>query len=144
MLPGSTTMPSRILIVDDDAAARECYGRLFRRRGYEPCLAGSGAWVEANRQQLEEVGLILLDLRMPGMSGLELLARLRQAGFSAPAILVTAHAGAEISGQAGRLGVCRIFQKPVQSAALLEAVAEAFTRTGRKAEEAGCPSEALT
>jgi DNA-binding NtrC family response regulator len=137
-------MPRKVLIVDDDAAARECYGRLFRRHGYEPCLAGSGAWVEANRQSLGEVEVILLDLRMPGMSGLELLTRLRREGFSGRAILVTAHAGAEISRAAEQLGICRIFHKPVQSAALLEAVAEAFTRTGRKAEEVSCPSEALT
>jgi two-component system response regulator FixJ len=138
-------MPSRILIVDDDAAARECYGRLFRRHGYEPCLAGSGAWVEANPESLRQAEVILLDLRMPGMSGLELLSRLRREGFAAPAILVTAHAGTEISREAARLEVCGIFHKPVQSAALLEAVAEAFTRTRRrKAEEVSCPSEALT
>lgn len=137
-------MPRRILIVDDDAAARECYGRLFRRHGYEPILAGSGAWVEANREALAEVEVVLLDQRMPGMSGLELLSRLRRQGFADLAILVTAHAGAEISREAQRLGVSRIFNKPVQSAALLESVAEAFTRTRRKAEEVSCPSEALT
>ena len=137
-------MRNRILIVDDDTAARDCYGRLFQRHGYEPCLAGSGAWVEANRGSLELSDVILLDLRMPGMSGLELLSRLRRDGFSAPAILVTAHAGHEISREAARLGVCRILHKPVQSAALLEAVAEAFTRTRRKAEEVSTPSEALT
>jgi FixJ family two-component response regulator len=138
-------MPRRILIVDDDAAARECYGRLFRRHGYEPCLAGSGVWVEANREAFAEVKVILLDQRMPGMSGLELLSRLRQKGFDGLAILVTAHAGEEISREAKRLGVKRIFNKPVQSAALLESVAEAFTRTKRrKAEEVSRPSEALT
>ena len=136
--------PRRILIVDDDAAARECYGRLFRRNGYDPCLAGNGAWVEANRETLAEIEVILLDQRMPGMSGLELLARLRRRGFDGLAILVTAHAGAEISHEAQRLGVSRIFNKPVQGAALLEAVAEAFTSTRRKAEEVSCPSEALT
>ncbi|HEU5181765.1 MAG TPA: response regulator [Candidatus Polarisedimenticolia bacterium] len=137
-------MPGRILIVDDDAAARECYGRLFRRNGYEPCLAASGAWVEANPEMLSEVEVVLLDLRMPGMSGLELLSRLRRRGFAGLAILVTAHAEAEISHEAKRLGVRRVFNKPVQSAALLEAVAEAFTRTRRKAEEVSSPSEALT
>ena len=137
-------MRRRILIVDDDAAARECYGRLFRRNGYEACLAASGAWVEANRENLAEVEVILLDQRMPGMSGLELLSRLRRKGFGGFAILVTAHAGAEISREAKRLEVSRIFNKPVQSAALLEAVAEAFTRKRRKAEEESCPSEALT
>src|SRR5512145_1453433 len=88
MVPTEPEMPRRILIVDDDAPARECYGRLFRRHGYEPCLAGSGAWVEANRETLAEVEVILLDQRMPGMSGLELLSRLRGKGFTGLAILV--------------------------------------------------------
>jgi two-component system response regulator FixJ len=127
----------RILIVEDDAAARDCYARLFRRHGYETLLAASGRWVEANPGGLEEVGLILLDLRMPGLGGLELLSRLRGRGLSAPAFVVSAQAGPEISEEAARLGILRIFHKPVEPAALLRGVAEAFTlaKEGRKGQK---------
>ena len=117
----------RILIVDDDAGARECYDRFFRRHGYETCLAPSGAWVVANLENLRETAVILLDYRMPGMTGLELLARLRREGVHALAFLASAQVTREISDEAHRLGISRIFHKPIESAALLKSVAEAFT-----------------
>jgi DNA-binding NtrC family response regulator len=135
--------PYRILIVDDDSGARECYGKLFRRNGYDPCLAASGAWVEENREQLRDVELILLDYRMPGMTGLELLGRLRQAGFRGLAFLISAHVSEEMFSEAERLGIRRIFHKPVESAALLQSVAEAFTQFQREAERADFDSTAL-
>ena len=133
----------RILIVDDDSGARECYGKLFRRNGYDPCLAPSGAWVEANRELLRDVELILLDYRMPGMTGLELLGRLRQDGFRGLAFLISAHVSEEMSAEARRLGIGRIFHKPVESAALLQSVAEAVTHFQREAERANFDSTAL-
>ena len=120
--------PRRILIVDDDSGARECYGRLFRRHGYEPCLAPSGTWVESNLASLRDIQVILLDHRMPGLTGLQLLRRLRSSGFRAIALLISAHVSSEMSAEAGRLGISRIFHKPVESAALLMSVAEAFTQ----------------
>ena len=135
--------PYRILIVDDDTGARECYGKLFRRHGYDPCLAASGTWVEGNREMLRDVELILLDYRMPGMTGLELLGRLRQDGFRGLAFLISAHVSEEMFAEAGRLGICRIFHKPVESAALLQAVAEAVTHFQRQAERADSDSAAL-
>jgi len=135
--------PYRILIVDDDSGARECYGKLFRRHGYNPCLAASGAWVEGNRELLRDVELILLDYRMPGMTGLELLGRLRQDGFRGLAFLISAHVSEEMFAEAGRLGICRIFHKPVESAALLQSVAEAVTHFEREAERADFDSTAL-
>lgn len=140
----NTTMTTfRILIVDDDSGARECYGKLFRRHGYNPCLAPSGAWVEENRELLRDVELILLDYRMPGMTGLELLGRLRRNGFRGLAFLISAHVSEEMSAEAGRLGICRIFHKPVESAALLQSVAEAVTHFEREAERADFDSTAL-
>jgi len=128
-----TRKSGKILIVDDDPGARECYGRLFRRHGYEPCLAPSGAWVERNLELLEDPEVILLDYRMPGMTGLELLKKLREKGFTGAAILLTAHVSEEMYSEAARLGVRRIFHKPVESAALMESVAEALSHFKRKA-----------
>ncbi|HEV8377123.1 MAG TPA: response regulator [Candidatus Polarisedimenticolia bacterium] len=118
----------RILIVDDDTGSRECYARLLRKNGYEPCLAASGTWVERNLEHLKDVRVILLDYRMPGMTGLELLGRLRRAGFRASALLVSAQVSPEMFADAERLGISEIFHKPVRSAALLESVADALAQ----------------
>jgi len=128
----------RILIVEDDASARECYGRLFRRHGYEVSLSPSGAWVLANLEGLRETAVILLDYRMPGLTGLELLARMRREGIQAPVFLVSAHVTREMSDEALRLGISRIFHKPVESAALLQSVAEALAHQKEEEGAAGC------
>ena len=133
----------RVLIVDDDPGGRECYGRLFTRHGYQPFLAPHGAWVERNRQELGDPEVILLDYRMPGMTGLELLERLRREGFTGMAFLVSAHVSEEMFAEAARLGVRRIFHKPVESAALMESVAEALTHFERKADAAGTDAKGL-
>src|SRR5215471_1369728 len=102
----------RILIVEDDASARECYGKLLRRHGYEPRLAANPGWVEATPEALAEVPLILLDYRLPGMTGLELLRRLRGRGFVGAAVLISAQVSPEMLQEAKRLGIYRIFHKP--------------------------------
>jgi len=133
----------RILIVEDDSAARECYGRLFRRHGYDPCLAASGAWVEGNREALRDVPVILLDYRLPGMTGLELLRRLRAGGFSGSAVLVSATVTQEMSAEAERLGIYRIFHKPVSGTTLLATVAEAVAHYQERAQRRGSSADAL-
>ena len=136
-------MAGRILIVDDDSGARECYGRLFRRHGYDPCLAANGSWVEINREALRDVQAILLDYRMPGMTGLELLRRLRRSGFKGPAFLISAQVSDEMFLEAERLKICRIFHKPVESAVLLSSVAEAITQFEERAKRPDRGANAL-
>ena len=133
----------RVLIVDDDPAGRECYGRLFRRHGYQTLLAPNGSWVERNRQQIEDPEVILLDYRMPGMTGLELLEKLRGEGFTGAAFLISAHVSEEMFSEAARLGIRRVFHKPVESAVLMESVAEALTHFERKASASGKDANAL-
>jgi DNA-binding NtrC family response regulator len=133
----------RILIVDDDSGARECYGKLFRRHGYNPCLASSGTWVEGNPEALRDIAAILLDYRMPGMTGLELLRRLRGSGFNGPAFLISAQVSGEMFLEAERLGICRIFHKPVESAVLLSSVAEAVTQFEEQAKRPDKGADAL-
>jgi len=114
----------RILIIDDDPAVRECYGRFFRRQGYDPCLEPNGVSVEKNLDDYREVKVVILDYRMPGMNGLELMRRLRSRGFGAAGLLVTAYAAPELPDEARRLGIRRIFSKPVVVSQLLQAVQE--------------------
>jgi DNA-binding NtrC family response regulator len=133
----------RILIVEDDPSARECYGKLLRRHGYEPRLAASPGWVEGTPEALVDVPLILLDYRLPGMTGLELLRRLRRRGFAGAAVLISAQVSPEMLQEAKRLGIYRIFHKPVDGAALLETVAEAITHIQEKGQTRSSGANAL-
>ncbi len=116
----------KILIIEDDASVRECYGKLFRREGYEPRLEAGGVSVERNLEEFRDVPVAILDYRMPGLNGLELLRRLRGRDFNAEVVLVTAFASQEMIEEAGRLGVRQILSKPVDIARLLRAVEESF------------------
>ena len=117
----------RILIIDDNRSVLESYGRLFRRHGYEPRLEANGLSVEKNLEAYQEVELVILDYRLPGLNGLDLLRRLRNRNLTAPAILVSAHASSEMFAEARRLGILRILSKPVEVRGLLRVVAEALT-----------------
>jgi len=133
-----------ILIIDDDPSVRECYGRLFRREGYEPRLEPGGVSVERNLDEYRDVRVVILDYRMPGLNGLELLRRLRGRDFTAAVVLVTAFATPEMIEEARRLGVRRVFSKPVDISRLLQAVEEFFIpRMSAGEEEGGRPGEGL-
>lgn len=125
----------RILIIDDDPSVLRCYELLFRRHGYEPFLAPNGRTVEEHLEDYRDVKAVILDYRMPGMNGLELLRRLRSLDFRAGVLLVSAQTSPEMIEEARRLGVEWIFSKPVDSARLLRAVGEAVARPVREAIE---------
>lgn len=116
----------KVLVVDDDPSVLTCYGRLFRRQGYDACLEPNGSAVVKNLESYRDVGVIILDYRMPGMNGLELLKRLRRFKIRAQVILVSGHTNPELVEEAKGLGIRRIFSKPVDMAGLLAAVAESW------------------
>ena len=115
---------NKILIIEDDPSVRECYGRLFRREGYDPRLESCGVSVERNLEAYRDAATVVLDYRMPGLNGLDLLRRLRQLRFTVPAVMVTAFATPEVIRQARQLGIRRVLSKPVNVSELLQAVKE--------------------
>ena len=121
-----------VFLIDDDPGVRDALTLLLSLKGMstQP-FATADSFIEAYRP--ERAGCVLTDLRMPGMTGLELLKKLREKGFTGAAILLTAHVSEETYSEAARLGVWRIFHKPVESAALMESVAEALSHFKRKA-----------
>ena len=120
----------KILIIDDDSSVRECYGRLFRREGYDPRLEASAISVERNLEEHRDATLVIMDYRMPGINGLELLRRLREREFGAAVIMVTAFATPQMFQEARRLGVCRVLAKPVDVSQLLRAVEQCLQPQG--------------
>ena len=116
----------KILVVDDDPSVLSCYGRLFRREGYDPCLEANGSGVEKRLMEYRDVEVLVLDYRLQGMTGFDLLRRLHTLDFRPGVVLVSGHTGPEMIEEARRLGIRRIFAKPVDKKHLLRAVEESF------------------
>jgi CheY-like chemotaxis protein len=119
-----------ILVIDDDPAVLESYGRLLRRLGHSVLLADDGDRVRGDPESLRGVDLLILDYRMPGTNGLDLLAALRQRpqeGSGRPAaLLISALLSDELRARASRLGVVEIIEKPVDAARLIASVRAAL------------------
>ncbi len=117
----------RILIVDDEPNVRLVFRTALESNGYRPETAEDG---EAALRRLGEspADLILLDLHMPVMGGMEVLRRLRDAGNDAPVVIVTAHGDVPNAVQAMKLGAIDFLMKPLTPEALRLAVAEVLAR----------------
>src|SRR5262245_31788403 len=103
--------PPRLLIVDDDEQLAEALARRFQRNGYVATLAASGERaLEAAAHAPFDV--VLLDLHLPGMDGLEVLARLKELHPEIEVILLTAHGSIETAIQAMRKGAYDYLTKP--------------------------------
>lgn len=111
-----------VYIVDDDESVRKGLARLMRASGYSPrVFASSESFLDKVRN--ESSGCILLDITMPHLSGLQVQQRLKQAGIDLPVIAVSASDEAEPHRMARELGAQFFLHKPVDSQALLDAIA---------------------
>lgn len=120
-------MSARILIVDDETNVRLNYRITLETEGYEIYEAGSAALA---LQELVErsFAVAILDLRMPEMDGLELLAKMREVGITVPAIIVTAYSDVPNAVKAMKLGAIDFLQKPLRPEDLRSIVAEILKR----------------
>ena len=120
-------MSARILIVDDETNVRLNYRITLETEGYEIYEAGSAALA---LQELVErsFAVAILDLRMPEMDGLELLAKMREVGITVPAIIVTAYSDVPNAVKAMKLGAIDFLQKPLRPEDLRNIVAEILKR----------------
>ncbi len=110
-----------VYIVEDDAAVRESLTLLLKLRGYEIVTCESAEQFLA-LESFARPACVLVDVRLPGMSGLELQQRLRDAQPALPVIVMTAHGDAATARSALRDGAVDFLEKPVDEADLLEAV----------------------
>jgi DNA-binding NtrC family response regulator len=115
-----------ILVVDDDPAMREALAEAIVALGHEPKLADSGA-VALRVLGTSTVDAALIDLRMSGMDGLELLARMREMTNRPPTAVLTAHATAHNTIEAMRLGAFDHLTKPIGRAALARVLTAMLT-----------------
>ena len=116
-----------VCVVDDDAAVRGSLVRQFAAEGWN-ALAYASATEFLERASLAEVGCILLDNRMPGMSGVELLERLVGGGIAPPVVFLSGNGDVATGVEAMKLGAVDFLVKPVDGEALIAAVRKALER----------------
>ena len=114
-----------VCVVDDDALIRDSTVRLIRSFGFR-VEAFASAEEFGNSGYLEETACLILDVRMPGMDGLELQHRLSEAGERIPIVFITAHADDEQERRAMEAGAVGFLYKPFSQESLLQAVRSAL------------------
>jgi FixJ family two-component response regulator len=114
-----------VAIVDDDEAVRVALEGLLKSSGLTARAFGSAEEFIESCQQFQAACLIA-DIRMPGMSGLELQAKLNAEGCRIPIVFITAHGDAKMRMQALRAGAVEFLAKPFDDEALLESVRAAL------------------
>jgi two-component system response regulator FixJ len=116
-----------VFIVDDDEAVRAGLGALLTARGFDVrSFASAGAFLAA--QPSSANACLLLDVRMPGMSGLELQRELKGRGIALPVIMITGHGDVPMAVAALKGGAVDFLEKPFDANMLLAAIDEAFRR----------------
>ena len=119
-------------LVDDEEAIRRSAGFMLKTSGYRvrPFISG----VELLKQaRTLEPGCILLDIRMPGMDGLEVQQALREQGVALPVVIMTGHGDISVAVKAMKAGAVDFIEKPFEKSVLLSALDQGFSRL-RKAE----------
>lgn len=121
--------PGRVLIVDDEASLRRVFAHMLEREGHTVVQAADGLQaVEA--VMAEQFDVILADIRMPGMTGIQLLRRVREHDPDVPVVLITGNPSIDTAAQAVEMGAMKYLTKPVAPTDLIAMVAQA-TKTGR-------------
>ncbi|MFZ5784304.1 MAG: response regulator transcription factor [Pseudomonadota bacterium] len=116
-----------ILIVDDDAGIRHALQNLLRSVGLDAvCFASTRELLAANLQ--DRPGCMILDVRLPGLSGLDLQRHLASDGNAKPIVFLTGHGDIQMTVQAMKAGAVDFLTKPVRDQALLDAVATGIER----------------
>lgn len=119
--------PPLVLVVDDDEDVRTAISELMLSVGIEAkCCASTRDLIES--PLLDRAGCLVLDVRMPGASGLDLQQHLASAGISKPIVFLTGHGDIPMSVQAMKAGAVDFLTKPVRDQTLLDAVTAGIER----------------
>jgi FixJ family two-component response regulator len=122
---------SLIYVIDDDASVRKAFGRLLRSANLDAETFSSAEEFLSSPKQKENA-CIIIDIRMPGLSGFDLQQRLSSEGTKIPVIVISASDDLETREHAKELGAISFFRKPIDDQALLDAVWWAISGGGKK------------
>lgn len=141
--------PRVVHLVDDDATVRRSVGFMLKTSGHQVHSYESGVELLKCSGKLE-VGCILLDIRMPGMDGLEVQQALHESGVSLPVIIMTGHGDVSLAVRAMKAGAVDFIEKPFERDKLLSSLEEGYRRLSRneatddRARDASVRLHALT
>jgi two-component system, NtrC family, nitrogen regulation response regulator NtrX len=117
-------MKPRILVIDDETAIRDSMRMILEYEGYEVLTAATGE-EGVSIVEREAPDLVFLDVKMPGMDGLEVLQRLRHLADVSPVVIISGHATISTAVEATRLGAFDFIEKPLSSERVLVTVRNA-------------------
>jgi len=126
-------MKPRILVIDDEAAIRDSMRMILEYEGYEFLGAATGEEGIALVGR-ESVDLVFLDIKMPGMDGLEVLGRLKSAADQLPVVMISGHGTVATAVEATKLGAYDFIEKPLATERILLAIRNAL-RLSRLSDE---------
>ena len=133
-MPESRESNAVIAIVDDDPSVRKGLERLIRSAGWQAETFAS-AQEFLDRPRTEAPSCLVLDLQLPGLSGLDLQKRMAEAGLETPIVFLTGHGNIPASVKAMKAGAIEFLTKPVDEQDLLRAIQEAIERDRRTREQ---------
>jgi RNA polymerase sigma factor (sigma-70 family) len=122
-----------VFIVDDDPSVQRALRRLLTTNGLSGRIFCSAKEFLDQGAPVPAVGCLVLDVQMPGLSGLDLQAELEQRGLSLPIIFITGHGTVPMSVQAMKQGAVDFLQKPFDSQTLIAAIRKAIARSRQQA-----------
>ncbi len=130
-----------VFLIDDDQAVRDTIGRLLRATGLSvESFASATDFLKSD--SIHRPSCLLLDVRMPGMSGLDLQKQLQDQGHRIPIIFMTGHGDVPMATRAMKAGAFDFIEKPFQGQTLLARVREALERDARELRRQAQRSEA--
>lgn len=135
-------LPRTVFLIDDDEDVRDALRMLLRAAGFA-VEAFPSALAFLERQDQQAGGCIVVDVRMPGLSGLQLLERLAAEGARMPVVVITGHGDVNACRRAFKSGAVDFLTKPVDEQVLIEAIEAGFTRLEVQRREASEVDEAL-
>lgn len=121
--PGTrhSTLGPTVFVIDDDASLRKSLSRLLRSAGYT-AETFSSAQEFLRREHFDGAGCILLDVQMPGLSGMDLQEELNKADYHMPIVFITGHGDIPMSVEAMKKGAVDFLTKPFDDEELLHAL----------------------
>jgi len=131
--PVNTSNPT-VFVIDDDASIRKSLSRLLRSVGHTTETFAS-AEEFLGREHFDGIGCLILDVQMPGLSGMDLQAELNKADYHLPIIFITGHGDIPMSVEAMRKGAVDFLTKPFDDKELLRAVEGAIEKDRRTRAE---------
>jgi FixJ family two-component response regulator len=129
--PAAAGVDSTVFVIDDDHSMREALGRLFQSVGLQVRLFSSA--LELQNSALPDVtSCLVLDVRLPGLSGFDLQAELAKSNIHIPVVFITGHGDIPMSVRAMKAGAIDFLSKPFRDQDLLDAVNQALERDRKR------------